>query len=102
MKLTVRVIIFILCSLQLWSTCCAKLRLTIVHNNDVHVRFAPITEQSSLCRPEQLDTCIAGAARTAQMVSWMQQLLNVIYMLLILDELHPVQPKKPSCLPGRR
>lgn len=47
----------------------AEFNLTILHNNDIHARFPPITEQSSLCRLKRLDNCMAGVARTVQLVS---------------------------------
>lgn len=43
--------------------------LTVVHTNDLHVRYLPIHEKSlSECEIEQSD-CVAGASRVVALVS---------------------------------
>jgi len=43
-------------------------RLTVLHNNDFHSRFAPTTIDGSRC-DEVTQSCIAGVARTVHEVS---------------------------------
>ena len=52
------------------SAACAPpepLRLTILHNNDVHSRLQPVSAQNNTCSAQQLaqNQCFGGMARVA-------------------------------------
>lgn len=44
-------------------------KLKILHNNDFHSRFAPISSDGSPCDDKKNDKCIGGVARTVHLVS---------------------------------
>lgn len=59
-------IIAIIAILSYCPKSCETFKLTVIHNNDFHTRFAPINVNSDLCTHGQ--KCLGGAARTVAKV----------------------------------